>query len=243
MHSIARTPTFAGSPTAPSRNRSDLATQAWDRLRNDIISGVLPAGSRLRIAALSDTYGLSASPLREALNRLSSEGLVRSEERRGFFVPPADPRELRELTDLRKLVETDAIRRSMIHGDDRWEAGIVAASHRLKCGLNRGLKSSDGNAQPQAGEWELLNREFHEALLAACDSAWLLQVWRTVYDCMLRYRSICAAHDLPGGAGEREHEALQDAVLARDFDAARQLLDEHLEHAYGNFIALPRAEP
>jgi DNA-binding GntR family transcriptional regulator len=87
-----------------------LAQTAWQRLRDDIICGKLRPKARLRIGKLRETYGIGASPLREALSRLVSDGFVVSLDRRGFMVAPISLREFRELTDMRKLLEKEAAR-------------------------------------------------------------------------------------------------------------------------------------
>jgi GntR family transcriptional regulator, carbon starvation induced regulator len=216
--------------------KGDLTALASERVRSDIISGALPPGSRLRIAALKESYGIGASPLREALGRLISEGIVRNEERRGFLVSPVSVQELRELVNLRKLLEKEALREALAKGDERWESGIIAALYRLGK-LHAEFARGDMSNQER---WEELNEEFHEALLAGSQSDWLLHFWRIVYVCMRRYRRMCGTLASPNGQAHEEHEALKQAALARDFPRIAALIDDHLEHTYTRFVERTR---
>ena len=94
------------------------------RLREDIISCVLKPGEKLRFETLRSLYGVSYSTLREALSRLSAEGLVVSEGQRGFFVAPITEEDLLDITDARVVLERECIRRSLENGNADWEAGI-----------------------------------------------------------------------------------------------------------------------
>ena len=114
-----------------------LGEAAYQRLRADIVVGVFEAGKPLRLEALRQRYGLSFSPLREALMRLQSERLVISTALRGFSVAPLSREEMMDATETRILIECEALRRSMRNGDDDWEAGIVAAFHSLGLQVER----------------------------------------------------------------------------------------------------------
>jgi len=147
---------------SPAGN-GDLAGIAWQRIRADIIAGKLAPNTRLRIALLRTAYGIGATPLREALSRLVSERLVVSMDRRGFAVAPISLKELRDLTDLRKLLEKEALRQSLKNGDEQWEADVVSAVYKLGR-LHERIQGGDLSA---IDGWELLNQEFHEALVSA----------------------------------------------------------------------------
>ncbi len=210
------------------KEEGDLATLAWQRIREDIIAGKFAPGARLRIAHLRSVYGIGATPLREALSRLVSERLVISMERRGFAVAPISLKELRDLTNLRKLLENEALRQSLENGDEKWEAGIVSAIYRLERVHER---VREGDLEAVEG-WEALNQEFHEALVAACDAPFLLHFRQTVYLYLKRYRQICLSLTSPTRDVHLEHVAIKDAALRRDYDTLCKLVSEHLESTY-----------
>ncbi len=204
-----------------------LTQIAWQQLRDDIICGKLKPKARLRIAKLREIYGIGASPLREALSRLLPDGFVVSLDRRGFMVAPISLREFRELTDLRKLLEKEAARLALAHGDDVWEAGVVGALHRV----TKLQARSAGKMSQTMKEWETLNEAFQEALFAGCSSGWLLTFRRQVYFYAKRYLRVClpaaAIRDL-----QSDHRAMTDAAIARDSAKLQNLINEQHERIY-----------
>lgn len=194
-----------------------LADTAYDSLRRDIMRGHLPPGQPLRLEALRSRYDMGFSPLREALNRLQSERLVVSASMKGFIVAPLSLPEMWEAIEARVLVETEALRLSILRGDDVWEAGIVAALHAL------GLAAARG--EPEA--LEARHAEFHLSLIAACGSGWLLDFARKLSAATERYRAPVLAGDTAPRDVQGEHAALAEAALARRADEAPALLAVH----------------
>lgn len=197
-----------------------LIESAYDRLRQDIIAGILVPESKLRIEELRKQYETGASPLREALNRLAGEGFVTVEGQRGFRVAPTSLKDLNEITRLRIMLECEAIRESIQAGDDAWEARIVAAFHRV------GKLDTDPNSD--LTEWESRNHEFHEALISACDSAWLLKFRHTLYEQHRRYRLISVLQHDKSRQVNDEHKCIMEAVLSRDEEAACSATEAHI---------------
>ena len=197
-----------------------LIESAYEFLRQDIISGVHAPESKLRIEELRRHYDTGASPLREALNRLAGEGFVTVEGQRGFKVAPLSLKDLNEITRLRIMLECEAIRESIKLGDDQWEANIVAAFHRV------GKLDDDPNSD--ITEWELRNHEFHENLIGACDSAWLLRFRHTLYEQHRRYRLISVLQHDETRLVNAEHKAIMEAVLDRDEKAACAATEAHI---------------
>ena len=95
-----------------------LSEQAYDRIRHDILHGALFPDAKLQIEAISERYAIGTVPVREALNRLSSEGLVYRKSNRGFFVQTISIADLEELVKTRIWLETKALTESMEHGDE-----------------------------------------------------------------------------------------------------------------------------
>ena len=205
------------APTSPAavaepeaRSSLTLSDHAYERLRADILDGHYPAGSKLAIHSLRERYQIGASPLREALNRLTADGFVSLIGQRGFRVTPVSLSDLRDVTRLRVFFETEALRDSIVSGDDTWEAGVVAAFHRLS--------KVDSTRYQDMAAWEARNADFHDALVAACPSPRLLQFRQNLYDQHKRYRSLSTnsmvgARDIP-----QEHREMMELALARDAD-------------------------
>jgi DNA-binding GntR family transcriptional regulator len=201
-----------------------LAERVFHQLRLDIIQGRLKPGTKLRVEELCATYDTGGSPVREALSRLTSFGLVQAEGQRGFFVAEASIEDLIDLTTVRIWAETTALRSAIARGDRNWEAEILAAVHRLG---ESGPDLDPDNPTYLEPRWADRHRAYHRALLSACGSARLLAYREVLYDLSERYRtrSITPAsskRDVP-----REHQAIAEAAIARDAPSACARLAEH----------------
>ncbi len=208
----------------PADAGGTLASTVYRQLRHDIVKGVLTPGEKLRIESLRDRYGVGGSPIREALNRLYSEGLVSQRDQRGFCVAPVSVDDLLELLRTRCLINEIALRELIARGDDAWEEAIVLAFHRL---LRTPERVPDAPEKPNP-EWEQRHRTFHAALIAACDSHWLRGFAEMLFDCADRYRHLSGhvrvepQRDIVG-----EHRAIMEATINRDTATAVRLLNEH----------------
>ena len=214
----------------PSTTQTDKAFQA---LRAAIVRCEFAPGMRLRVEDLSRQFEVSSSPLREALSRLTGQGLVLAHENRGFRVAPLTLDGLADLTRVRLIVEREALREALAHGDDAWEAAAVAAAHALA------LAEQRLGTQPVALDdaWSAHHREFHLALYAGARSPTLQQLVTDLFDGAERYRRFSAAHRKEPRLKHREHQALLTAALARDTDLATGLLAAHMSATERNVAA------
>lgn len=201
-----------------------LVEKAFSRLRKDVLIGVFPAGTKLKIDELQQAYGFSSSPLREALSRLAQEGLVRADERRGFRVASISVEDLADITRMRLILDVQALADSIEHGDDPWEAAIVAAFYRLEKVESR---LSDGPLILD-DDWSMLHRDFHLALLAACPSQRQRGWSVSLFDQAERYRRFSARYRKTLKRKSSEHKRIMEATLKRDRDTACALLREHI---------------
>lgn len=208
-----------------------IGESAYARIRGDIISGLLAPGQRLGLDKLRQTYGASVSTLREILNRLSSEGLVLAESNRGFEVPPVSVRNLKEIADLRLLLEHRALDDSFAAGDLDWEGRVVAAHHKL-ASMERRMSQGDHD---QTGWWKRYDWEFHQALISACGSTVLMKTHAAVFDKYLRYQLI--ALSFRGDIAATEHKILHDCALDRDAETAKKVLSRHVEGGVEHALA------
>jgi len=204
-----------------------LSEQVYQDLRRDIVSGVLEPRLPLRLDRLKTRYGVGFSPLREALSRLQSERLVDAVALRGFTVAPMSIDKMWDAINTRLLIETDALRRAIDKGDDRWEATLVAAMHALSLQYRR---LPDGPLkEPQTEALRQRHQEFHAALISACGSDWLLDFAEKLTLATERYRHTTMHRLIPEQRRDldAEHRALMEAAVARDADRACGLLTEH----------------
>ncbi len=214
---MARTPALTSTAT--------LATNLYDQLRQDLLAGAHEPGSRLGIDALCARYESSQTPIREALNRLTADGLVQRREQRGFAVAEISIADLEEITRTRCWLEEIALRESIARHTTAWEEAVVLAHHRLTR-VPRSLSEDRFENNP---EWEPLHRAYHRALIGDCGSRWLLSFCEQLADQHHRYRRLSAPRAFQKRGVKGEHQALLDAALAGDADRAVALLQAHFE--------------
>ncbi|MBK9180221.1 MAG: GntR family transcriptional regulator [Acidimicrobiales bacterium] len=194
------------------------------RLKDAILRGELQPGEKLVATTLSDRWAVSATPLREAFQRLAGQGLVDLEPHRGARVAQVSAADAEEIYELRRLLDPMALRQSLARSDADHRAEIRAAFDEME---------RAGRTAPDVVTVAEAHRDFHRALLARCPSQWLLRLTSLLADHSLRYQVLSAALG-PGRGPARdahaEHEALLAAALAGDADAAAGALEEHLRH-------------
>jgi DNA-binding GntR family transcriptional regulator len=198
--------------------------QALTSLRHDVLTLSFLPGAKLKIEDLQQAYGLSSSPLREALNRLSEEGLVRADERRGFRVASVSADDLRDITRMRLLVDLPALEDSMKNGNDIWEAQVVASFHLLE---KAEMRLPQGPVVLDMG-WSELHKYFHTSLMSACTSERLISSSKILFDQAERYRHISARYRTVVKRKSEEHQLLMRAILKRDIETTFLLHQEHV---------------
>lgn len=142
----------------------------------------LAPGAPLRSDELRARYNVGISPLREALTRLASERLVTSVGQRGFRVAPLTAYDVQDTMMTRIVIEREALARSIRNGDIAWETAVVAAFHAL----SRNPIPTEPGAATQI--WAAHHRQFHMALLSACNSRWQLELAGLLFDQAERHR-------------------------------------------------------
>jgi DNA-binding GntR family transcriptional regulator len=212
--------------TLPDAAVTPSIPEIQNRLRNDIVSGELPFGSRLIIEELALRYGVSHMPIREALRVLHGEGLVVIEHNRGARVRPVYPGFVEDVFDVRCAIETMLARRAAERRTESHLAKMRSAASRLEAMVAAGEHAD----VPRA------NRQFHAAIndaagnpgaLPIVDSHWLL---------------LAALLERYGYGEERfarvidEHQHLIRAIERRDGHSAALLMGAHIEKGKNNLL-------
>ncbi len=218
-----------------ARTQSD---RVWETLRSDIIASRISPGSKLRINDIAESLEVSLGAVREALSRLSAEGLVIAESQKGYRVAPLSAEELLDLTDARVEIERIALSRSIARGDLEWETNLVAAWHRLA----RTPQREPGDVGTQSERWAVAHAGFHEALVSACGSAKLLHIRAQLYEQAERYRRYSHPGDNIKRDVAAEHQRIFDAAIARDVDAALSAISDHLRMTAAILVTTPALE-
>lgn len=208
---------------APQQN---AVFDGYDWLKRDIIRGFFQPGEKLRMSLLTGRYSLGVGPLREALAQLVAERLVTVVSQKGYRVATMSQAELLDIFDARASVEAMLVALAIERGGDDWEANILAQAHMLAK-----IAFADGS-ETLLDEWDRRHQAFHSAIVAGCGSAHLLQMRARLFDLAARYRFLWLRETVLSAAmlenKRREHEALVNAILARDSQQASELMRQHM---------------
>ena len=207
-----------------STTARSLTERVYACLRADILAGRFSPGQRLRPTDLAAVNGVSLNVVREALNRLAGERLVHASPQQGFAVVQVSSADLDDLTDVRVLVETAALRRSIEHGDLAWESALVAAHHRLA-----NTPMTDDDPDQLSDEWMHAHNAFHAATMCACGSPRLVEIAAALGESAAMYRYYSQRYDHGKRDVAGEHRAIFEATIARDTDLACRLHAEHIQ--------------
>jgi DNA-binding GntR family transcriptional regulator len=202
----------------------NLTQAAYEGLRADLLACRILPGRRLRIQDLCDRFSVSLGAVREALSRLTSEGLVLSEPQRGFRAAPISVAELRDLTMVRIEIDSLCLARAVAAGSVEWESRLVAAFHRL----SRTPERVPSDPTRSNDDWADAHAAFHLALVEGVDSPWLLRLHGQLYAQSERYRRLSIPLGTDTRNVAREHQDIMEAVLAREGRLAVELLTRHL---------------
>lgn len=195
--------------------------KVYRSLRAKILDCSLEPGVRIQIGEICNKYGVSLGGAREALARLANDELLLVKPQRGFQVAPVSPKDVDDLTEFRVLIESDAVRLSIMNANMDWEENLVATYHRL---TNTPLLDNDEISR----DWVIAHNRFHDALTNRADNVWLLKTRQMLFDRSERYRAFVAQAKTEPRDIETEHQLIFDAAIARETDETIRLLSEHL---------------
>ncbi|MCR3721447.1 MULTISPECIES: GntR family transcriptional regulator [Prauserella salsuginis group] len=207
-------------------NRESTAAIIARRLREAIMAGTLAPGTQLGEADLASRFQVSRGPLREAMQRLVSEGLLRSERHRGLFVIDLEPSDIQDIYTARSAVERAAAT-LVVHASDRDAIAAV---------LDEAVaRMADADAQGDPTALSEADLQFHEALIEASGSPRLRRMARTLMIetrmCLTALQRTYPTDDYETDERIAEHHAIIAAVRAGDEPELLRLLDEHMADA------------
>jgi len=202
----------------PIQEVPSLQDLAYQAIKTSILSLAMSPGEHVSETELAEKLNVSKTPVREALQRLKRENLVRIVPRKGVFVTEISDREIEEISEIRSVLIGMAARRSVVLAT---EDDIRRARHILEAG-DRALYQGDME------EWLQLNDQFHDWLLQVADNQSLRSILSTIDDYFHRFQYLAAR--VPGEIFESntEHYTILEAIASRDPDVASQAAINHI---------------
>jgi DNA-binding GntR family transcriptional regulator len=194
-----------------------------DELRVRIVSGALPAGTKIDQQALAEELGVSRMPVREALRRLSAEGFVKLISHRGALVAELSPDEIIEIYEMRAVLQGLASRLAVPNYTDE-------NIDEIKRALEAMDKTKD------VSEWIELNRAFHQHIESPSGAQHLLQLIERLTQQCAPYLEISVHYLHAEETAAELHHAIYDACVDRDPDALEQAVRAHLS-SWGRDVA------
>lgn len=199
-----------------------------EKIRDAIVSGELPLGSKLSEQRLADALGVSRSPVRDALAALQSEGLVSISPKRGSFVFTPDLRVVDELCEHRQILETAALRLGMKRNLDRLVERLETSCSKMQSALD----ADDPH------EYTLGDHLFHNAIIKGAENRSLTKSYNQTISPLKALRThlfTIMSENTDRSLGE--HKGIVEAMRAKNVDLAQSLLSEHIGHLSEAFRA------
>jgi DNA-binding GntR family transcriptional regulator len=207
-----------GVPAPTAGPLPTLKALVFRRLEDEIVSGVLPPGTRLDEVQLSERYGLSRTPLREALAQLAASGLVEIRPRSGAFVTQLSPRAMLECLAFTAEIEAIAA---------NWAASRMTSAERAEL---TGLQEAAG-AAVESGDEDIYfehNRAFHAAIYAGAHNSYVTETARQLFLRGAPYRRLQLRQRGRLPVSHAEHGAIADAIIREDGAAAAVAIRAHI---------------
>lgn len=200
-----------------------IVKRVYDEIKSLVVSYTFKPGERINEVELARRLGVSRTPLREALNRLNTEGLLTTLSGKGFFCRDLDEQEIFSLYELRKVIEVQGIKLAVERATQQEISALIAF-------LN---ETSPGSSALSTVELVELDETFHRRLLEMAGNIEMLRVLDNVNARIrfVRWVDIDTSdrrHEVP-----TEHHAIAAALAARDVELAQSLLEKHIDTRKG----------
>lgn len=211
-----------------------IAEKAYSAIRERVLSGEYPAGSRLREEELAEAVGVSRTPVREALRRLDAEGVVEFVPNRGAQVAVWSRQDLEEIFSLRALLEGYGARLAASKMEPAELDELAALADQMETIARRGI---EGHYDQMA----LLNGRFHRLVLEAARNRRLATLVGSIVELPLQQRTLRRYSDEDLTRSMRQHRELIDALAAGDTKWAEAVMQAHVLAARHALEATGRA--
>ncbi len=207
--------------------RAALSDQVYGVLKHRVLTCVLEPGKKLNERLLSDELSVSRTPLREALNRLSLEGLLELVPYKGYVITPVTLEQIRSLSELRRIVESEAAALAALRSTVAEQEQLLSLAE---------LRYMPGSRDTYK-EYLRANTAFHFALVRCSRNPNLEQVVVSVLDQLQRPLYLGLDVGIDAREATKEHLEVVKAICAKDTPRARKLMAEQIVHAEKRILA------
>jgi DNA-binding GntR family transcriptional regulator len=215
----------------PIRRQKTLTEQAADAIRTRIVDGLFEFGEALSEIALANELGVSKTPVREAFLQLKNEGLVEILPQRGTFVFRMSIDQLRQLWEMREVLETNSLRFAMRDGGEN----LI----RLITPIIDGMAKAAHDREPVI--YRRLDAEFHTAIITACNNSFIQSAYNIIALRVQAFRSRLSL-DAQAWRQRDEHTEVAELIHAKQADPAADLLQKHIRGAFDDYVRRVSAE-
>lgn len=213
-------------PVQPE-NLDTMVQTTYESIKRDILGNRLRPGTKLTFRMLSESLGVSHTPVRESLERLYQEGYVKRVINRGYFVAEMDLQEVSELYQTREALELYSLQAVLVHGLSQQ---ALRALHEINERYHALC------SQHLSRERLLVDREFHLALAALSGNTFLCRTLAGIFDRLILKRRVEGFHDTRGIEPYEDHVRLLAAMAAGQGEQAQRILRHHISSACTRLI-------
>jgi DNA-binding GntR family transcriptional regulator len=210
----------------PIEQPKSLMETTAEQIREAIVTGELPLGSKLSEQRLADIFGVSRSPVRDALASLQTEGLVNISAKRGSFVFTPDLKEVDDLCEYRAVLEAAALRMALARNPEALVSGLSKSIAEMQAALE----------QQDVRRYTRGDLQFHKTIIETCGNRSIAQAYeRTISPVMALRTHLFTIMNATLDRSMEEHAGLVDACRSGDAGEAVRLLEEHVSHLVDAF--------
>lgn len=201
-----------------------LSAKVYEDIKNGIIKLKYLPGSILKERELAEGMGVSRTPVREAIKRLSQEQWVLPSEGKGLYVRNITQEDAYELKQIRSMLELSAVNYLCANNKSRAAAGDLDSIVESM----RGVENNE--------EFMTLDMEFHTILISSMDNQRISRFWSTIREEVIRMGLVAMDETLCFSDVIKEHDALVDALWAKDADVIKETVQKHIRHCYSSIF-------
>jgi DNA-binding GntR family transcriptional regulator len=225
-----------GTPVEAAQDRRALVDKLAATLQARVLNGELPMGARLRQEALAEEFGVSRTPVREALRKLQASGLVELRPNRGALVRGLSSREIRDAYEVRAELEGLAAELAAVHVQHAHVDLLRKAQAEFRTALADAVAAREAGGEPSqdvSDRWGRANDLFHQAIQEAAGNDVLAATLAHLHRSFPRdlSRTVLRESTMLLHDNVHEHETILEAIERRDATAARDLMVAHVRHA------------